>query len=92
MEGYPSDFKFKGGFGMKREEIFEKFKKVFVEKTGIEEFKEEDKFIDDLGLDSLGVMDLITGLEEEFQISVPDSDIPKIKDVKSALDYIQSKI
>lgn len=77
---------------MTREEIFEKFKKVFVEKTGIEEFKEEDKFIDDLGLDSLGVMDLITGLEEEFQISVPDSDIPKIKDVKSALDYLSSKI
>ncbi|MBC7194742.1 MAG: acyl carrier protein [Caldisericia bacterium] len=72
--------------------MFEKFKKVFVEKTGIEEFKEEDKFIDDLGLDSLGVMDLITGLEEEFQISVPDSDIPKIKDVKSALDYLSSKI
>jgi acyl carrier protein len=37
-------------------------------------------------------MDLITGLEEEFNITVPDADIPKIKDVKSALDYIQSKI
>jgi len=75
-----------------KEEVVEKFKKVFVEKTGIDLFKEEDKFIDDLGLDSLGVMDLITGLEEEFNITVPDSDIPKIKDVKSALDYISSKI
>ncbi len=77
---------------MAKEEVVEKFKKVFVEKTGIDLFKEEDKFIDDLGLDSLGVMDLITGLEEEFNITVPDSDIPKIKDVKSALDYISSKI
>lgn len=77
---------------MAKEEVMEKFKKVFVEKTGIDLFKEEDKFIDDLGLDSLGVMDLITGLEEEFNITVPDSDIPKIKDVKSALDYISSKI
>lgn len=77
---------------MAKEEVVEKFKKVFVEKTGIDSFNEEDKFIDDLGLDSLGVMDLITGLEEEFNITVPDSDIPKIKDVKSALDYISSKI
>ncbi len=77
---------------MKREELMEKFKKVFIEKTGIDSFNEEDKFIDDLGLDSLGLMDLITGLEEEFNITVPDSDIPKIKDVKSALDYILSKI
>ncbi|HOC52161.1 MAG TPA: acyl carrier protein [Caldisericia bacterium] len=77
---------------MAKEEVMEKFKKVFVEKTGIDSFNEEDKFIDDLGLDSLGVMDLITGLEEEFNITVPDSDIPKIKDVKSALDYISSKI
>ncbi|HON82805.1 MAG TPA: acyl carrier protein [Caldisericia bacterium] len=77
---------------MAKEEVMEKFKKVFVEKTGIDSFNEEDKFIDDLGLDSLGVMDLITGLEEEFNITVPDSDIPKIKDVKSALDYISTKI
>jgi len=91
MEGYPSDFKFKEVF-MSRDEVMERFKKVFMEKTGIDSFKEEDKFIDDLGLDSLGVMDLITGLEEEFNITVPDADIPKIKDVKSALDYIQSKI
>jgi len=77
---------------MAKEEVMEKFKKVLVEKTGIDSFNEEDKFIDDLGLDSLGVMDLITGLEEEFNITVPDSDIPKIKDVKSALDYISSKI
>ena len=77
---------------MSRDEVMEKFKKVFMEKTGIDSFKEEDKFIDDLGLDSLGVMDLITGLEEEFNITVPDADIPKITDVKSALDYIQSKI
>lgn len=77
---------------MKREEVMEKFKKVFMEKTGIDSFKEGDKFIDDLGLDSLGVMDLITGLEEEFNISVPDSDIPKIKDIKSAIDYILSKV
>lgn len=77
---------------MTREDVMEKFKKVFMDKTGIDSFKEEDRFIDDLGLDSLGVMDLITGLEEEFNISVPDSDIPKIKDIKSALDYITSKI
>ncbi|MGQ9845005.1 MAG: acyl carrier protein [Caldisericia bacterium] len=77
---------------MTREEVMEKFKKVFMDKTGIDSFKEEDRFIDDLGLDSLGIMDLITGLEEEFNISVPDSDITKIKDVKSVLDYITSKI
>lgn len=77
---------------MKREEIFERFKKVFLEKTGIDSFKEEDKFIDDLGLDSLGLMDVLTGLEEEFNITVPDSDLPKIKDVKSVIDYISSKL
>ncbi len=77
---------------MTKDEIFERFKKVFLEKTGIDSFKEEDKFIDDLGLDSLGLMDVLTGLEEEFNITVPDSDIPKIKDIKSAIEYINSKI
>ena len=77
---------------MKREEVLEKFKTIFEERTGINEFREEDKFIDDLGLDSLGIMDVVAGIEEEFDISVPDEDIGKLTTVKSAIDYIMEKV
>lgn len=77
---------------MTREEIMEKFKSIFEERTGINEFKEEDKFIDDLGLDSLGIMDVVAGIEEEFDISVPDEDIEKLTTIKSAIDYILEKV
>ncbi|RLD14541.1 MAG: acyl carrier protein [Caldiserica bacterium] len=77
---------------MTREEALEKFRAIFEERTGINEFKEEDKFIDDLGLDSLGIMDVVAGIEEEFDISVPDEDIGKLTTVKSAIEYILEKV
>lgn len=77
---------------MTREDVLKKLKEIMEERTGINEFKEEDRFIDDLGLDSLGIMDVVAGIEEEFDISVPDEDIGKITTIKSAIDYIVEKV
>ena len=76
--------------------IFERVKKVIVEQLGVEE-KEvvpSASFIDDLGADSLDLVELIMSLEEEFsdssqKIEIPDEDAEKILTVQDAIDYIK---
>jgi acyl carrier protein len=51
--------------------------------------KEEAKFIDDLGADSLDTVELVMAFEEEFGIEIPDEDAEKIGRVKEAVDYIE---
>lgn len=72
--------------------IFEKVKKIIVEQLGVEEddIAMESSFIDDLGADSLDIVELIMALEEEFDVEIPDSDAEKIQTVGDAVDYIKN--
>ena len=65
---------------MSSEEIFEKVKGVIVEQLGVAEgnITMKASFIDDLGADSLDIVELIMALEEEFDIEIPDSDAEKV--------------
>jgi acyl carrier protein len=77
---------------MEREEILEKVKAVIVEQLNVEEgdVVEDAAFVDDLGADSLDIVELVMALEEEFGISIPDEDAESIKTVGDAVAYIDS--
>ena len=72
----------------------ERVKKVVVERlsTNANEVTDNASFIDDLGADSLDVVDLVIGFEDEFEISIPDEDAEKITKVGDAVAYIDSKL
>ncbi|HLO02996.1 MAG TPA: acyl carrier protein [Symbiobacteriaceae bacterium] len=76
-----------------KEQIFEKMKGIVVDQLGVEEAEVtmEANFIEDLGADSLDIVELIMALEEEFEIEVPDEDAEKLTTVASAISYITSK-
>lgn len=76
-----------------KEEIFAKMKGIVVDQLGVEEAEVtmEANFIEDLGADSLDIVELIMALEEEFEIEVPDEDAEKLTTVESAITYITSK-
>ena len=61
-------------------------------KVGEGEVTQEASFIDDLGADSLDVVDLVIGFEDEFEIQIPDEDAEQIQTVGQALQYIKQKI
>ncbi|EMS71748.1 acyl carrier protein [Ruminiclostridium cellobioparum] len=71
--------------------VFEKVKKLIVEQLGVEEddIQMESSFIDDLGADSLDIVELIMALEEEFSLEIPDNEAEKITTVGDAVEYIQ---
>ena len=75
---------------MNQEEIFEKVKKIIVEQLGVAETSVtmEASFIDDLGADSLDIVELIMALEEEFDMEIPDEDAEKIVSVSDVVDYL----
>jgi acyl carrier protein len=77
---------------MEREEILEKVKAVIVEQLNVEEddVVEDAAFVDDLGADSLDIVELVMALEEEFGIAIPDEDAESIKTVGDAVAYIDS--
>jgi acyl carrier protein len=79
---------------MKKEEIFEKVKFSFEDYIGLDEdlIVNEANLKDDLGLDSLDVVELIMEYEKEFNISVPDEDIDNIKTIENIVDYLYSRI
>ncbi len=72
--------------------VFEKVKKLIVEQLGVEEddITMEASFIDDLGADSLDIVELIMALEEEFNLEIPDSEAEKITTVGDAVEYIKN--
>ncbi len=72
--------------------VFEKVKKIIVEQLGVDEddIAMESSFIDDLGADSLDIVELIMALEEEFDLEIPDSEAEKIQTVGDAVDYIKN--
>jgi acyl carrier protein len=71
--------------------VEEKVKHIIVEQLGVdaEEVKAEASFVDDLGADSLDVVELVMALEEEFGLEISDEDAEKLASVKQAVDYIQ---
>ncbi len=75
-------------------EMEARLKKIVADQLGVEEEKVVDdaKFIDDLGADSLDLVEMIMALEEEFGIEFPDEDAEKILTVKDALDYIDAHV
>ena len=77
---------------MEREELLEKVKAVIVDQLNVEEdvVVEDASFIDDLGADSLDIVELVMALEEEFGISIPDEDAENIKTVGDAVNYIST--
>lgn len=69
----------------------EKVKKIVAEKLSVEpeEVIPEASFVDDLGADSLDLVELIMAMEEAFDIEIPDEEAEKIQTVQDALDYIK---
>jgi acyl carrier protein len=74
------------------EMIFEKVKEIIVEQLGVEEdeIALESSFIDDLGADSLDIVELIMAFEEEFELEIPDEEAEKIQTVSDVVEYIKS--
>lgn len=72
---------------------FDRVKKVVVEQLEVseDEVTATASFIDDLGADSLDVVELVMGLEEEFDVEIPDEDAEKIATVADAITYIDEK-
>ena len=79
---------------MSSEEVFEKVKAIIVEQLQVAEntVTEEASFIDDLGADSLDLVELIMALEEEFDIEIPDADAEKVVTVGDVVDYIKENV
>ena len=79
---------------MSSEEIFEKIKKIIVEQLQVADtaVTEQSSFIDDLGADSLDLVELIMALEEEFNIEIPDTDAEKVVTVGDVVDYIKENV
>ncbi len=71
--------------------LIEDIKEVVVEQLNVDpaEVKEESKFVEDLGADSLDVVELVMALEEKFDLEIPDADAEKIVTVGDALKYIE---
>ena len=72
---------------------FEKVRGVIVDQLGVDEddVTMEANFVDDLGADSLDIVELIMGLETEFDIEIPDEDAEKIVTVGDAVNYIKDR-
>jgi acyl carrier protein len=72
------------------ENVDQRVKKIVAEQLGVNEseIKNESRFVDDLGADSLDTVELVMALEEEFEIEIPDEEAEKITTVQQAIDYI----
>ena len=79
---------------MSSEEVLEKVKNIIVEQLGVTEnsVTMEASFIDDLGADSLDIVELVMALEEEFDIEIPDEDAEKVATVEDVVEYIKENV
>lgn len=79
---------------MNQDEIFDKVKEIIIEQLGVPEnsINLEASFIDDLGADSLDIVELIMALEEEFDLEIPDGDAEKVVTVGDVVDYIKDNV
>lgn len=73
--------------------VEQKVKQIIVEQLGVDENQVDAKasFVDDLGADSLDIVELVMALEEAFNLDVPDEDAEKLKTVEDAINYIKGK-
>jgi acyl carrier protein len=73
--------------------VEQKVKQIIVEQLGVDEAQVDQSasFVDDLGADSLDIVELVMAFEEAFGIDIPDEDAEKITTVKQAIDYIEAK-
>jgi acyl carrier protein len=73
--------------------VAQKVKQIIVEQLGVDEAQVDDtaSFVDDLGADSLDIVELVMAFEEAFDIDIPDEDAEKITTVKDAVSYIDGK-
>jgi acyl carrier protein len=78
---------------MSKEDIYEKVKKIVADQLSVDvaDVKPEASFANDLGADSLDVVELVMALEEEFDIEIPDEAAEGIATVQAVVDYINSK-
>ncbi len=69
-----------------------RIKSIIADQLGVSEdqIKPESKFIEDLGADSLDIVELIMAMEEEFQTEIPDEEAEKIRSVGDAINYVSS--
>lgn len=74
--------------------VLDRVKKIIAEQLGIDEedITPDASFTDDLGADSLDLVELVMAFEDGFDIEIPDEDAENIKTVADAVNYIQSKI
>ena len=73
--------------------VEDKVRKIIAEKLGVdlEEVVPEASFVDDLGADSLDLVELIMSMEEEFDTDIPDEDAEKIQTVQDAYNYVKAQ-
>ena len=75
-------------------EIADKVKEIISQQLGAEtaDCKDEASFVDDLGADSLAIVELVLAFEEQFEIDIPDEDTEKIRTVGDAISYIKEHV
>jgi acyl carrier protein len=73
--------------------VEQKVKQIIVEQLGVDEAQVDStaSFVDDLGADSLDIVELVMAFEEAFDLDIPDEDAEKITTVKDAVSYIEAK-
>ena len=73
--------------------VEQKVKQIIVEQLGVDETQVDNNasFVEDLGADSLDIVELVMAFEEAFEIEIPDEDAEKITTVKEAIDYIEAR-
>jgi acyl carrier protein len=73
--------------------VEQKVKQIIVEQLGVDESQVDNaaSFVEDLGADSLDIVELVMAFEEAFEIEIPDEDAEKITTVKEAIDYIEAR-
>lgn len=73
--------------------VHARVKEIIVDQLGVdaERVKAEASFIDDLGADSLDIVELVMAMEEEFDLEIPDEEAEKLRTVQDVVSYLQSK-
>lgn len=79
---------------MNMAEVTARLKEIVMDRLDVEDeqITETASFVEDLGADSLDIVELIMGIEEEFDIEIPDEDAEKLTNVGEALSYIKTKL
>jgi acyl carrier protein len=81
-----------GSIAMSTSQIEAKVKSIIADQLGVgeDEIKPESSFIEDLGADSLDIVELVMAMEEEFEVEIPDEEAENIKSVGDAINYINT--